>query len=214
VPSIDLLASSRLRRAVDTAQIIADTYAGISRIERDELAPGADLEGLIHWLAAENVKHTLCIVGHEPDLSELLASLRPSANQAFLGAYGTKPIGGPLKTTVDPYYLGFRSGRKPASGVHGCVRPLLFRRERAFTWEKSITGESTTGRQVVRGGRDHFGAGRVSIMLAPSVLPDVLEPKLRLVICGIAVGDLCVFERSRRGSNLQPSAPEADALSN
>jgi len=75
VPSIDLLVSSPLRRAVETARIIADVYDGIRCIERDELAPGAAPEQLIDWLAAQREHGTACIVGHEPDLGELLTVL-------------------------------------------------------------------------------------------------------------------------------------------
>jgi phosphohistidine phosphatase len=74
VPSIDLLISSPLRRAVETARIIADVYGGLRCIERDELAPGTAPQQLIDWLA-QREKGTACIVGHEPDLSELLTVL-------------------------------------------------------------------------------------------------------------------------------------------
>jgi phosphohistidine phosphatase len=71
VPSIDLLISSPLRRAVETARIIADVYGGVRCIERDELAPGTAPQQLIDWLAAQREMGTACIVGHEPDLSGL-----------------------------------------------------------------------------------------------------------------------------------------------
>src|SRR2546423_15723817 len=72
MPSIDLLVTSPLRRTVETARIIADLYGGIPCIERDELAAGASSEHLIEWLAAQKQHKITCIVGHEPDLSELL----------------------------------------------------------------------------------------------------------------------------------------------
>jgi phosphohistidine phosphatase len=75
VPSISLLVSSPFRRAVETAQIIADAYGGIRHIERDELAPAAAPPQIIDWLAAQKRDGTACVVGHEPDLSELLAFL-------------------------------------------------------------------------------------------------------------------------------------------
>jgi len=75
VPSIDLLVSSPLRRAVETARIIADVHGGIRIIERDELAPGAAPEQLIEWLGSQPANGPACIVGHEPDLSELLGVL-------------------------------------------------------------------------------------------------------------------------------------------
>ncbi len=75
VPSIDLLVSSPLRRAVQTAKIIADAYGGIEWVEREELSPGAAPRRLIAWLAAQRDKGTVCIVGHEPGLSDLLSIL-------------------------------------------------------------------------------------------------------------------------------------------
>jgi phosphohistidine phosphatase len=75
VPSIDLLVSSPFRRAVETARIIADAFGGVRSVERDELAPEGHPQQLIDWLAAQQRRKTICIVGHEPDLSELLAVL-------------------------------------------------------------------------------------------------------------------------------------------
>jgi phosphohistidine phosphatase len=82
VPSIDLLVSSPLRRAVETARIIADAYGGLPRIERDELLPGATSKELIDWLAETRGRGTACVVGHEPDLSELLADLLSDPSKA------------------------------------------------------------------------------------------------------------------------------------
>jgi phosphohistidine phosphatase len=72
VSSIDLLVSSSLVRAVETARILADSYTGVQSIERDELAPGGNRRLLIDWLATQSQSVTICIVGHEPDLSELI----------------------------------------------------------------------------------------------------------------------------------------------
>jgi phosphohistidine phosphatase len=74
VPLISLLVSSPFRRAVETAQIIADVY-GIRSRKRDELAPAVAPQHLIDWLAAQPEDGIACVVGHEPDLSELLAIL-------------------------------------------------------------------------------------------------------------------------------------------
>jgi phosphohistidine phosphatase len=72
VSSIDLLVSSSLRRAIQTARILADTYGDIPMIERDELAPGGNHRSLIDWLATQPHSAMICLVGHEPDLSDLL----------------------------------------------------------------------------------------------------------------------------------------------
>lgn len=75
VPSIDVLVSSPLRRAVQTAGVLAEVYGGVCRIKRDELGPGADPQGVVEWLARQDRRGVACLVGHEPDLSELLALL-------------------------------------------------------------------------------------------------------------------------------------------
>jgi phosphohistidine phosphatase len=75
VPTIDLLITSPFRRAVQTARIIAEAYGGLSVVERDELVPGAPSKRLIDWIAARPKTPTACVVGHEPDLSELLTVL-------------------------------------------------------------------------------------------------------------------------------------------
>src|SRR4051812_43352517 len=53
IPAIDLLATSPLRRAVETARIVAEIYEDLYFTEREELAPDADPERLIDWLAAQ-----------------------------------------------------------------------------------------------------------------------------------------------------------------
>ena len=73
----DVLITSPFRRALETAQIALE--AGLApRLERDDaLLPGGD--GTVLMQRAEP---TLCLVGHEPDLSGLasrLLGLRPGA---------------------------------------------------------------------------------------------------------------------------------------
>jgi len=89
VPTIHMLVSSPLKRAVETAQIISDAYGDLPLVERDELAPGADPEKLIDWLGAQgrnqdgagSDEQPICLVGHEPDLSDLLGILLADRSQ-------------------------------------------------------------------------------------------------------------------------------------
>lgn len=84
VPDIDLLASSPLKRALDTAEIVGRAYGGL-KIERvPELAPGTPLERALAWVAALPGKGTVALVGHEPDLSRLVCALLAGANGPFL----------------------------------------------------------------------------------------------------------------------------------
>ena len=65
VPDVAVIAHSPLRRARETAVLLAEVFAVPTR-EAAELAPGA-LGGLFAALSAESA--TLALVGHEDDLS-------------------------------------------------------------------------------------------------------------------------------------------------
>ena len=84
VPDIDLLASSPLKRAFDTAEIVARVYGGL-KVERvADLAPGTPLEQVLVWVAGLPSRGTVALVGHEPDLSRLVCALLASTNGPFL----------------------------------------------------------------------------------------------------------------------------------
>jgi len=76
VPSLGVLATSPYARAAETAAIVARQYGNI-RCERvSVLAPGALREDFLEWLRSHGRSvETIAIVGHEPDLSELVAWL-------------------------------------------------------------------------------------------------------------------------------------------
>ena len=72
----DLILTSPLVRAVQTAEILAERlkYGG-ELVVADDLAPGFDLPGL-EELAVKFVNaREVCLVGHEPDLSGLVVTL-------------------------------------------------------------------------------------------------------------------------------------------
>src|ERR1043165_2088236 len=69
VPSIDLLASSPLVRAVQTAEIVAAAYDGKEIVQADALRDDAEPASTAKWLAAQKPKEFVAIVGHEPHLS-------------------------------------------------------------------------------------------------------------------------------------------------
>ena len=84
VPELDLLAASPYKRALETAEIIAHAY-GQPRVERvPELAPGAGIDQVIGWLTGQSARNTVTIVGHEPDLSQLVCVLLAGSNGPFL----------------------------------------------------------------------------------------------------------------------------------
>jgi phosphohistidine phosphatase len=81
VPELDALVASPLLRAVETAEIVAEAYAGLEIEQTSLLEPEREPKELADWLAQRPEK-TLAIVGHEPLLSYavtwLLSGLRTS----------------------------------------------------------------------------------------------------------------------------------------
>lgn len=65
VPDIGLVAHSPLRRARETAVLLAEVFA-VPTQETDTLAPGG-LDDLLPWLAGQS--DAVALVGHEDDLS-------------------------------------------------------------------------------------------------------------------------------------------------
>jgi phosphohistidine phosphatase len=71
---IELIAASPLRRARETADLMASRWPAASRVELEELAPGVDREALADWVDAQPAR-SMALVGHEPDLSGLVSWL-------------------------------------------------------------------------------------------------------------------------------------------
>ena len=112
VPDIDLLVSSPLKRALETAEIVARVYGDL-KVERvAELAPGTPLEHVVAWAAGLPARGTVALVGHEPDLSRMVCALLASTNGPFLefrkGAACLLEFSGPVgrgAATLD-WFLG------------------------------------------------------------------------------------------------------------
>lgn len=78
LPKLDVLASSPLVRARETAAIVAAEYGGMSTIETLLLAPGAAAEPFAGWLADQagiSAPVVVAAVGHEPQLNRIIAAL-------------------------------------------------------------------------------------------------------------------------------------------
>lgn len=70
VPHLALIATSPLVRAVQTAELLREAYAGEPPLrETKTLLPDADPEDLAHWLAEAGGTGPVAAVGHEPHLS-------------------------------------------------------------------------------------------------------------------------------------------------
>jgi phosphohistidine phosphatase len=78
------IVTSHLVRAVQTAEIVAlVTKLGEGTVEtRRELAPGGGALELVRHFVAQSAKRVM-VVGHEPDLSELVTSLAGSFDRPF-----------------------------------------------------------------------------------------------------------------------------------
>jgi phosphohistidine phosphatase len=84
VEQLDALAASPLSRAQQTAEILVEAFAPGPVLEVPELAPGHGPAAVTAWLAAQETVGTLALVGHEPDLSELVAWLVCGRSEGFL----------------------------------------------------------------------------------------------------------------------------------
>ena len=84
VPHVDLIATSPLVRAHETAEILGHAYHDIDPIEIPELEPGASLESMLRWLQNQRPDATIVIVGHEPSLSMLISWLTTRSADSFV----------------------------------------------------------------------------------------------------------------------------------
>ncbi|MHB8536163.1 MAG: SixA phosphatase family protein [Sulfuricaulis sp.] len=68
VPAVDVLVSSPLARARETAEIIARRYDAMPIVDLASLSPGSSERELLDWLHEQQTDATVVLVGHEPDL--------------------------------------------------------------------------------------------------------------------------------------------------
>lgn len=73
----ELIATSPLVRCRQTAQIVAKHVSGKPKVvERPELEPGSDLEGIVQWTCREaDDREEVAWVGHAPDVNHMAAIL-------------------------------------------------------------------------------------------------------------------------------------------
>jgi phosphohistidine phosphatase len=83
VPDLDLLATSPLTRAVETADIVAEAYGGEVQI-LDSLTPESGPEQVMAWIEKQRAAATVGIVGHEPHLSTVAAFLLAGRPASFM----------------------------------------------------------------------------------------------------------------------------------
>lgn len=73
-PAIDIILTSPLLRAQQTAAILGDYYPASRVTECQQLAPEYDTTTLIHMLNKEQGRR-IALIGHEPGLSSLITAL-------------------------------------------------------------------------------------------------------------------------------------------
>jgi phosphohistidine phosphatase len=84
-PRIDVLATSPLVRAAQTAEIVARAYGGDLAIRTvDELSPERRPDELLGWLRSHQPGETVAVVGHEPHLGFLAGWLLTGRNDSFV----------------------------------------------------------------------------------------------------------------------------------
>jgi phosphohistidine phosphatase len=72
---LDLILTSPLLRARQTAEIVAEHLKKVNMAEDERLAPEFDLIGLKSILADHPDAQAIMLVGHEPDFSEMISEL-------------------------------------------------------------------------------------------------------------------------------------------
>lgn len=83
VPSIDVLATSPLIRAAETAAIVAREY-DTETVTLEALEPDRDPKEIVDWLRQQPLDQTVGLVGHEPQLSTLIGYLLANTRESFV----------------------------------------------------------------------------------------------------------------------------------
>jgi phosphohistidine phosphatase len=71
VRSLDILATSPLRRAAQTAAVVAEAFRDIAITTAPSFAPDTPLEAALEWVYRHRSRETIAVVGHEPHLGAL-----------------------------------------------------------------------------------------------------------------------------------------------
>src|SRR5207302_88491 len=84
VPSLDLLATSPLTRAVQTGEIVAKAYDGARTVQVAALTPRKPAAALVEWLQAHPRDATVALVGHEPHLGAFVSWMLTGLQESFV----------------------------------------------------------------------------------------------------------------------------------
>jgi phosphohistidine phosphatase len=111
--SLNIILTSPLKRAFQTAEIIARRLHKMDHLMQDErLAPGFNLEQLSKILSEVPEVDSILLVGHEPDFSETVSSLIGGGNIQFkkggltrVDLISSAPVQGELVWLIPPKIL-------------------------------------------------------------------------------------------------------------
>ena len=84
VSRIDLLATSPLARAVQTAELVAKEYDAMAVVVASALEPQRTPATFLEWLRSLDEVECLAVVGHEPHLSGLVSWLLTGRNGSVI----------------------------------------------------------------------------------------------------------------------------------
>ena len=84
VPKLQVLATSPLVRAAQTAEVVAKAYRGMDVATLEELSPERRPDELLGWLRSHQLGDTVAVIGHEPHLGFLVGWLLTGRNDSFV----------------------------------------------------------------------------------------------------------------------------------
>ena len=83
-PKLTIVASSPLRRAVQTAQIVADCYDHLEPTQVPCLSPRKPMAALLTWVQSQPPTSVVALVGHEPHLGTFASWLLTGLQESFI----------------------------------------------------------------------------------------------------------------------------------
>ncbi len=84
VKRLDVLASSSLTRAYQTAEIVATAYDSMPLTTVAALASGGDPAAVLDWLGDRKAGETIALVGHNPDLEDFAGWMLADRRNGFI----------------------------------------------------------------------------------------------------------------------------------
>lgn len=103
LPAVDLIASSPLIRASQTADIVASAFGGVRVVQIAALSPRKPPAQLLDWINAHPPESTVALIGHEPHLSTFLCWILTGLQESFISL---KKGGAALIDTTTPVAAG------------------------------------------------------------------------------------------------------------